>query len=585
MRVRTANKAFYNFFKLLPEETEGRLVYELHRGMWEVPALAHHLRETFPKHLVINDFEIDHQFPVIGRRIMVVNAHKLVHGDGEGNDETKILLAFEDITRYRKAEQILLQTQEQFKLALEGGSVGTWLWNTRTDEVTGSPEQSAIFGLGRRPFFKNLREWEQALHPDDREKVKSEFQKSIQERKPLDIEFRILWPDHSIHWVLSKANPYDGQDGKPEKMVGVNINITDRMRAMEAIAESEKRFHTMSDNAPVMIWMSDETGACTFLNKTWLSFTGKTLEQETGRGWLQGIHAEDKGKVLEVYEGAFENEEAFKIDYRLKKHDGEYRWIMSHGVPRYSNERGFIGFIGTCIDINDRIDLERQKDDFMGIASHELKTPVTSIKAYAQILHDKFLKANDLNSAAMLAKLDNQIDKLTDLINTLLDVARIQTGQMDFDEDIFDVEEFIAEIVEEAQQTFQTNELVTSTNASGKVFADRARISQVFNNLISNAVKYSPRSSKIIISAERNNGRFIFSVRDYGIGIPEDMQQQIFHRFFRVSESAGNRVSGLGLGLYISSEIIRQQGGRIWLESEPNKGSKFFFSLPDKSGK
>lgn len=583
MRIRTANKAFYEFFKLNPEETEGRFLYELHDGQWEIPALTQQLRDTFPKKHAFQDFEISHNFPLIGNRSMVVNAQKLAHVDG--GDETKVLITFEDITRYRKAEQTLIQTQEQLKLALEGGSVGTWLWNIKTNEVMGSLEQSTIFGLEGKPFFKTLDEWRNALHPEDAEQVMMEFKRSIKEKMPVDIEFRIIWPDQSIHWVLSKANPYYDSYGKPDKIVGVNINITERRRAIEALAESEKRFHTMSDNAPVMIWMTDVHGQCTFLNKTWLLFTGRPLEKECGTGWHQGIHPEDSEKFFETYNEALKAQAEFKIDYRLKRHDGDYRWIMNHGVPRFVSDESFIGYIGTCIDINDRIDLERQKDDFMGIASHELKTPVTSIKAYAQILQEKFRKANDLNSAGLMGKLDNQIDKLTDLINTLLDVARVQTGQMDFDEENIAVNQFIQEISEEAQQTFPDIEITLDLQATGTVFADRARIAQVFNNLISNAYKYSPKNHKIIISTEHRDGQFIFGVQDFGVGIPKDMQDQIFQRFFRIAESAGNRIAGLGLGLYISFQIVKQQGGKIWLESEPGKGAKFSFSLPSKTEK
>jgi two-component system CheB/CheR fusion protein len=578
MKIRTANNAFYEFFKLHPDETEGKFIGTLKGGRWEVPALAEQLRKAFPRQISFDHFEINHDFPEIGNRTMVVNAHKLIHG----SEEIKILLAFEDITMYRKTEQELRQTQEQLQLALEGGSVGTWYWNIKTGNLMGSKEQAALFGRSDGSFFSRFEEWLEALHPDDVSTVQRELELSIKDRKPLDIEFRILWPDGSIHWILSKAYPYYDRSGEAEKMVGVNINVTERRRAIEALAESEKRFHNMSDNAPVMIWMADETQHCTFLNKTWLSFTGKKLEEECGAGWYKGIHPEDLDRFLEAYDKAYANKEEFKIDYRLRRHDGEYRWIMNQGVPRYANEDTFIGYIGTCVDVHDRIDLERQKDDFMGIASHELKTPVTSIKAYAQILQEKFRKANDTASAGMLGRLDMQIDKLTNLINTLLDVARIQSGQMDYDEEYFDINTFIHEIKEEIQQANPEHQIITTLKANGEVFADRARIGQVLNNLISNAVKYSPDNNKILIETELTKGEFIFSVRDYGVGVPIDQQDKIFQRFYRVSESAGNRVPGLGLGLFISAQIVKQQGGKIWLESEPGKGSQFSFSLPDK---
>jgi two-component system, chemotaxis family, CheB/CheR fusion protein len=578
MRVRTANRAFYQFFGLSQEETEGAYIYELGGRQWNIPALRDQLRNVVTKKTDFKDFVITHDFPAIGNRIMIVNAHRLVYDEQE--KESLVLLSFEDITRYKRAEQALLETQEQLKLALGGGSVGTWVWDIATNEIKASSEEERLFGLPPGKM-KTYEDWESAIQPIDLEKTREALKYSIENAEQLDIEFRIVWPDKSTHWILAKAHIYAGEDGKPEKMMGVNIDITERRTAVEALEESEKRFHTMSDQAPVMIWMAGPDKQTNFLNKTWLSFTGKSLEQESGEGWFEGIHPEDKANFVDVYYRSFHAHAEFKIDYRLRRSDGEYRWIMTHGVPRFTGER-FIGFIGTCIDITDRIDLERQKDDFMGIASHELKTPVTSIKAYTQILQEKFRKAGDTASSNMLMRLDMQIDKLTGLINTLLDVAKVQSGQMDYVEEFFEIDEFVREATEDMQRTFPKHQMVTDLRTTGKVYGDKERLRQVLNNLVSNAVKYSPEGKEVIIKTMRTDGDYVFSVQDFGVGISKDMQDKIFGRFFRVSESGGNRVSGLGLGLFISSQIVKQQGGKLWVESQPGQGSTFCFSLPIK---
>jgi two-component system CheB/CheR fusion protein len=579
-KIRTANKAFFQFFKLDKEETEGRYLSELANGKWIIPALRTHLQEMFPKKINFKDFEINHHFPVIGHRIMVINAHRLAANDSD--KETLILLSFEDITRYRQAAQALEHTQEQLTLALEGGKVGTWMWNIKTNEITGSKEEVLVFGMEEDSFAKTFAEWEEMIHPEDLDWVREALQKAIKENTPVDNEHRILWPDKSVHWVLSKAKTYYDKNGQPDRMVGVNIDVTERKRAIEALEESEKRFHTMSDNAPVMIWMSDPEKKCNYLNRTWLNFTGKPLEKELGNGWHDGIHPEDSAQFLKVFNDAYESRTEFKIDYRLKRHDGEYRWIMNHGVPRFARNDVFIGYIGTCIDISERIDLERQKDDFMSIASHELKTPVTSIKAYTQILQQKFSKLNDEQSTGMLTRLDLQIDKLTGLINTLLDVARIQSGQMEYEKDVFDINTFILEVGEEMQVAAPHHEIETNFKTTGKMVGDKVRLAQVLNNLVSNAIKYSRGAGKIIIHSDSDNDNFIITVQDFGAGISKEMQDKIFGRFFRVSEESGNRVSGLGLGLFIASQIVQQQGGKIWLESKPGKGSCFSFSLPKR---
>jgi two-component system CheB/CheR fusion protein len=577
MRVKTANNAFYEFFKLTLEETEGNYISKLAHGQWDIPMLAMQLKDLLPRKATFKNFEVTHVFPKLGERTLLINAHLL----GTLDNGNQILLAFQDITGFRISERKLKQAQQQLKLALEGGSVGTWSWNVTTNVISGSNEEAALFGLDENSFFKTFAEWEHAIYYDDLPVVREHLERSLAKKEPLDIEFRIIHNTGHVRWLLSKTNVYLDQQGNVQMMMGVNIDVTERKQAIEALQESEKRFHTLSDQAPVMIWMADEHQQCNFVNTTWLNFTGRTMEQELGTGWYDGLHPDDKDAFIQTYRNAAAAKNEFKTDYRLRKQDGEYRWILAHGVPRYTNSETFIGYIGTCIDITDRIELEKQKDDFMGIASHELKTPVTSIKAYAQILHEKFKKANDEASASMLGRLDNQIDKLTNLINTLLDVARIQSGQMEYDVSRFEIRPFVEEVVDEMQRTGKHKiDIDLQLQDGASLTADRARVAQVLNNLVSNAIKYSPEGTTIIVSAKRVLDNFIFSVKDVGVGIEQSMHDKIFERFYRVTENSGNRVSGLGLGLFISSRIVRQQGGKIWIESEPNKGSTFYFSLP-----
>jgi two-component system, chemotaxis family, CheB/CheR fusion protein len=583
LKVRTANRSFYQFFKLSQDESEGRFLHALANGKWHIPALSYQVQDLFPGKVTFKDFELAHDFPGIGTRTLIVNAHLLTSSDN-GN---QVLLAFHDVTQFRENEKRLREAEQQLKLALEGGSVGTWSWDLRSNALTASREQAMIFGFDSGDFFKTYDDWLKVLHPDDVEQVKESIRQSINRKAPLDIEFRIRHASGRVRWVMSKANTFYGALGEPEVMMGVNIDVTERRQAIEALAESEKRFHTLSDQAPVMIWMTDDQQRCNFVNRTWLEFTGKKIEQETGIGWYENIHPDDKSGFLDIYNEAYLDRKEFKTDYRFRRYDGEYRWILAHGVPRYSSGNTLIGYIGTCIDITDRIELEKQKDDFMGIASHELKTPVTSIKAYAQILHEKFKKANDTTSAGMLGRLDGQIDKLTNLINTLLDVARIQSGQMEYDPDYFEIAPFVQEVTEEMQRASSNHKINVDIDLpkNAKVFADRSRAGQVLGNLISNALKYSPDSKEINVSAYKDTTHVVFAVKDFGIGIEKNLQAKIFERFFRVSEHAGNRVFGLGLGLFISSQIIRQQGGRIWVDSEAGKGSEFRFSLPITNAK
>jgi two-component system CheB/CheR fusion protein len=229
-------------------------------------------------------------------------------------------------------------------------------------------------------------------------------------------------------------------------------------------------------------------------------------------------------------------------------------------------------------DIEERIEIDRRKDEFISIASHELKTPVTSLKAYTQILQSTFDEDKNEKASAMLGKMDKQIDKLTSLIVDLLDVTKIDKGEMVFDFEKFDINELITEIAEEMQRTTQKHKIKLELNDCKKIKGDRNRIGQVIVNFISNAIKYSPGKNKIIVSSKCDDKNVTISVRDFGIGIPKAEHTNIFKRFYRV---LGNYTfPGLGLGLYISSEIIKRHKGEISFQSKEGKGSTFYFQIP-----
>lgn len=236
-------------------------------------------------------------------------------------------------------------------------------------------------------------------------------------------------------------------------------------------------------------------------------------------------------------------------------------------------------------DITDRKKLEKQKDDFIGIVSHELKTPLTSIKLFSQILEKHLEENKDRRGSFLLSKMTEQIEKLTQLMASFVNVYKIQTGKLALNKKNFEIDKLISSVVSDFQYTTQSHTIEHDGQSKVTVFADKERIEQVLVNLISNAIKYSPTASKVIVTSSKNDKQIIISVQDFGLGIPKEEQGKIFDRFFRIKAKEGSRPSGLGLGLYISSEIITQHKGKIWVESNEGKGSTFRFSLPIKQKK
>jgi len=234
-------------------------------------------------------------------------------------------------------------------------------------------------------------------------------------------------------------------------------------------------------------------------------------------------------------------------------------------------------------DNEERIEVDKKKDEFISIASHELKTPVTSLKAYTQILQSTFDEEHNNHAVEMLSKMDKQVDKLTTLIVDLLDVTKIDKGELVFEMQEFDFNQLVKETAEEMQRTTKSHKISLELHPCDPIVGDRDRIGQVIVNFISNAIKYSPDGQQIIIKTFCENNKVQLSVQDEGIGIPTEEHENIFRRFFRVSSKSNYTFPGMGLGLYISSEIIKRHAGRIFFDSDDGKGSTFYFEINSHS--
>ncbi|MBU8881555.1 hybrid sensor histidine kinase/response regulator [Kaistella sp. DKR-2] len=230
-------------------------------------------------------------------------------------------------------------------------------------------------------------------------------------------------------------------------------------------------------------------------------------------------------------------------------------------------------------EIEFRKEAERKKDEFISIASHELKTPMTSIKGYIQLL-ERSLDKNDIETIrTRLHKVQNQVEKLNVLIADLLDISKIESGKLKFNKKYFPFDHLLDHILEIMQQSNPQIKLVKKGNAGGNVYADEMRIEQVIINFMTNAIKYAPDTEEIHISSMIREDEIYFSVRDFGMGMPEEHQQKIFDKFYRIEETS-ERFQGLGIGLYICQEIIERHGGTVGVNSTPGEGSEFYFTIP-----
>jgi signal transduction histidine kinase len=231
-------------------------------------------------------------------------------------------------------------------------------------------------------------------------------------------------------------------------------------------------------------------------------------------------------------------------------------------------------------DVTEIRKIEKEKDDFIAMATHELKTPLTSIKMFIQLLQKTHKKKNDKKTIFISNKIHIQVDRLTSMMNSFLNVYSIQSGKMDMHKNHFSLDKVLEEEIETFQYSADSHILSLKRTTPIKIFADKERISQVLLNLLTNAIKYSPQGHKVIVTVSKTRTTAIVSVKDFGMGIARDQQEKIFERFYRTNGKREKDIKGLGLGLYISSEIIKAHEGKMWVESKVGEGSTFFFSLP-----
>ncbi len=347
------------------------------------------------------------------------------------------------------------------------------------------------------------------------------------------------------------------------------------------IRQREKQFQALYDSNIIGVAYAGADGTVISANEAFFSIIGYTRGEFNKRTikWPKLIPPEYKEveskKLQELYETGVAS--PFEKEYIRK--DGSQVPVIVGKALLDKKKQTSISFV---LDITERKKLEQRKDEFLGIASHELKTPLTSIKGYVQILERIIQEMGDDKARVLVSKTNTYIDKLNSLIVDLLDVSKIQAGKLQFNLERFDFSQLVKESVQAIQPTTQ-HKVTLKSSVKAEITGDRHRIEQVLSNLLTNAIKYSPMGREVIVTMSKDDSYVQIDIQDFGIGIEEQYQRKLFQRFYRVEASA-KQFSGLGIGLYISSEIITRHGGRIWLESAPGVGSTFHFTLPLAKG-
>jgi len=345
------------------------------------------------------------------------------------------------------------------------------------------------------------------------------------------------------------------------------------------LSVSRENFILLANNIPQITWTNQPSGEFNFFNQRWYDFTGLGVSESFAHAWNDVIHPEDIELTNNKFEQSMKSGQIFEIENRFKRKDGVYRWHLNRCIPLRNNAGELLFWVGTATDIDDQRKAIEKKDEFIGIASHELKTPLTTLKGYLQLMSNFKKEPVPEQIRSFIVKAGTSISKLQSLVNDLLDVSKIQAGKLHFSQAPVNMNDLVAVCVENSRFMFPDYNVSWTPGSEYTVFGNFERIEQVVMNLINNAVKYSPINKDISIQLGKVDGLVKLTVIDQGIGLSAEQQERIFERFYRVDDK-NYAASGLGMGLFICMEIIKSHFGRMGVESEIHKGSSFYFMLP-----
>ncbi|NVO09778.1 MAG: PAS domain-containing sensor histidine kinase [Bacteroidales bacterium] len=382
-----------------------------------------------------------------------------------------------------------------------------------------------------------------------------------------------------------------------------NENSILRVQNIE-INKAKELYLKIFEDFPALIWRARLDKLCDYFNRTWLEFTGRTMEQEFGNGWAEGVHPDDFDFCLQTYMAAFDKRESFLMEYRMKNKFGEYRWIRDFGRPFYDLDNSFLGYIGSCYDIteikqneliinqknNELEKLNADKDLFMSILAHDLKGPFNSILGYLGLLNENIhlYDINDIEKQINI--INNSAQSAYNLLDGILMWVNSESGKLPFEPQILNIKTICSNTLETLRSLANSKTIAIDYFGEENltVFADPNMLKTILRNLISNAIKFTNKGGQITINAQKVELDITISVSDNGIGISPETQNNLFKiSQTHTSKGTANEI-GTGLGLLLCQDFVTKNGGKIWVESELGKGSTFKFTVPihvDKASK
>ena len=499
-----------------------------------------------------------------------------------------------DITERKRAEAALRTSEERHRLILQTTMDGFWRADTQGRLLEVNETYCQMSGYSQQELLAmRIADLDVVENASD---VATHMQKIIA-RSEDRFESRQRRKDGTVFDVEVSVQFRAAEDGQ---FIVFLRDITERKRAEATVRESERQYRTLADNGQALIWTAGLDKKCNYFNQPWLAFTGRTLEQELGDGWTEGVHPDDMAGCFEIYTSAFDRRERFSMDYRIRHHSGEYRWIQDAGSPRYDSQGNFLGYIGHCLDITERKSLQEQLRQaqklesvgrLAGGVAHDFNNKLTVILANADLALEQ--TRADPSLAAYLEEIRKAANRSADLTRQLLAFARKQTIKPE----VVDLNEAVTSMLSMLKRLLGENIQVVWQPQEGlwRVKVDPAQIDQILANLCVNARDAIASTGTITIATGHSTfdqdycahhaglvpGEYVrLTVADDGCGMDAETKAHIFEPFFTTKEAG----KGTGLGLATVYGIVEQNHGFIQVSSKPGKGTIFTIYLPRHQG-
>ena len=474
----------------------------------------------------------------------------------------------------RTTESELKLSNDRLRQAVEVGKCVGWDWDVKTGNDRWFGDLHTMFGMQSDTHYGHIDDFRRRIYPEDQELVWKAVTDARLNREPFIAEFRILRLDGTVRWVAEGGQFHYAANGDAVRMLGMAVDITERKQAEQALRESEERFRLVANTAPVLIWMAGTDKLCTYVNQPWLEFTGRPLEAELGNGWAEGVHPEDLNRCMDTYTQAFDRRETFQMEYRLRRHDGQYRWLSAIGVPRFNPDHSFAGYIGSCTDVTERKLAEESLADIGRklIEAHEeertwiareLHDDVNQRMALLAVELDRWNQQLPPSAVELHDHIHHAIQRLSNIATDIQALShRLHSSKLEYLGLVAAAKSFCKELSEQQKVEIDFRHTAIPRSVPKEISLCLFRVLQ---ETLQNAVKHSG-VRHIKVDLRGTEGEIQLTVSDLGIGF--DPQDAIHRR---------------GLGLISMRERMQLVSGEISIKSQPGSGTTIHARVPFSS--